>query len=112
MKIRFSFVLRLIILSFHLFFALTASSMADLLKGIEAQKRGDYETAIKEFESSADAGDKEAIFFLGNAYQNLLRETFKRKGDTKTIAQSAISALEPFALRGNSEAQYQPRTNL
>src|SRR5215467_10645215 len=85
---------------------LVPPSFGDLLKGFEAQKRGDYETAIKEFKSSADAGDEKAILFLGNAYENLLRETYKRSGDSKTVAQSAISALEPFALKGNSEAQY------
>ena len=58
-----------IVLSLVLQLILFAVSSADLLKGREAQKRGDYETAIKEFKSSADAGDEEAIFFLGNTYR-------------------------------------------
>ena len=78
-------------------------SFGDLLKGFEAQKHGDYETAITEFKSSANAGDEKAILFLGNSYQNLLRETYKRRGDSKTVAQSAIAALEPFALKGNRD---------
>ena len=107
MKQEYSFGLPSIVFSLIGLLFLAPFSFADLLKGFEAQKRGDYETAIKEFKSSADAGDEKAIFFLGTSYKDLLRDTYKRGGDRKPIAQAAISALEPFALRGNSEAQYQ-----
>jgi TPR repeat protein len=98
--------LRAIVLSLLFHPMLAAFSFADILKGFEARQRGDFETAIKEFKSSADAGDEKAILFLGNAYEDLLRETFKRQGDTKTVAQSAIAVLKPFASRGDREAQY------
>ena len=48
---------------------LPALSWADFLAGLEAADRGDYHTAIKEFQLSAERGDVKARYSLGVMYQ-------------------------------------------
>ena len=46
-----------------------ALGWADFLAGLEAADRGDYHTAIKEFQFSAEWGDVKARYSLGVMYQ-------------------------------------------
>ena len=52
------------------FLALSFVSLArcDVQKALDAQKRGDYETARKEFQALADKGDDKAMIDLGVMY--------------------------------------------
>jgi uncharacterized protein len=81
-------------------------TQADVGEGALALKRGDYEVAVKEFKSAATSGNEPALRLLGHAYVALIRETAKRHGAFKAVAESAIRDLEPFAERGNKDALY------
>ena len=48
---------------------LTPPAWADFQAGLEAADRGDYHTAIKEFQLSAERGDVKAQYNLGVMYQ-------------------------------------------
>ncbi len=48
---------------------LAAPAWADFQAGLEAADRGDYHTAIKEFQLSAERGDVKAQYNLGVMYQ-------------------------------------------
>lgn len=98
--------LRAIVLSLLFHFIPATFLFADILKGFEARQRGDLETAIKEFKSSADAGDERAIRWLGSTYREYIREISKGRGESKEVVQAAIATLKPFASSGHSEAQY------
>ena len=56
-------------------------TQADVGEGASALKRGDYETAVKEFKAVAASGNDPAVALLGRAYVGLIRETAKRRGD-------------------------------
>ncbi len=51
------------------FFTLLAPAWADFQAGLEAADRGDYHTAVKEFQLSAKWGDVKARYNLGVMYQ-------------------------------------------
>ena len=48
---------------------LTPPAWADFQAGLEAADRGDYPTAVKEFQLSAERGDVKAQYNLGVMYQ-------------------------------------------
>ncbi len=48
---------------------LTPPAWADFQAGLEAADRGDYHTAVKEFQLSAERGDVKARYNLGVMYQ-------------------------------------------
>ncbi|MFC4254504.1 sporulation protein [Altererythrobacter xixiisoli] len=48
---------------------LTAPAQADVKAGVDAWSRGDYTTAVREWEGPAQAGDADAMFNLGQAYR-------------------------------------------
>ena len=48
---------------------LAAQASADTKTGVDAWTRGDYATAIKEWQASALRGDADALFNLGQAYK-------------------------------------------
>jgi len=48
---------------------LAAPTWADFQAGLEAADRGDYRTAVKEFQLSAERGDVKARYSLGVMYQ-------------------------------------------
>ncbi len=50
-------------------FMLTTTTWADFQAGIEAADRGDYHTAVEEFQLSAERGDVKARYNLGVMYQ-------------------------------------------
>ena len=52
-----------------LVFMLTITAWADFQAGLEAADRGDYHTAVKEFQLSAERGDVKARYNLGVMYQ-------------------------------------------
>ncbi len=52
-----------------LVFMLTTTTWADFQAGIEAADRGDYHTAVEEFQLSAERGDVKARYSLGVMYQ-------------------------------------------
>jgi TPR repeat protein len=79
---------------------------ADRLDGMRALARGEFEVAIKEFLPLAKEGDQDATLALGYAYEQLLIETRKNRGDSKAVADAAIRELEPLAQAQNKEAQY------
>lgn len=44
-------------------------ALADVKAGVDAWSRGDYATAVREWQSAADKGDADAQFNLGQAYR-------------------------------------------
>lgn len=48
---------------------LSSSALADTKAGVDAWTRGDYPTAIKEWQAAAAKGDIDALFNLGQAYK-------------------------------------------
>ena len=52
-----------------LVFMLATPVLADFQAGLEAADRGDYHTAVKEFQLSAERGDVKARYNLGVMYQ-------------------------------------------
>jgi len=46
-----------------------APALADVKTGVDAWSRGDYTTAVREWEGLAAAGDPDAMFNLGQAYR-------------------------------------------
>jgi hypothetical protein len=46
-----------------------APALADVKNGVDAWSRGDYATAVQEWENLAAAGDPDAMFNLGQAYR-------------------------------------------
>ena len=57
----------LVFLTFFLF--LTVPSHADFQAGKNAYDRGDYETALKEWQPLAEQGDAKAQLFIGYMYE-------------------------------------------
>ncbi len=53
-----------------LLFALVPAAGADLDRGIEAYNSGDYATALREFQTRAEAGDDQAQLLLGLMHDN------------------------------------------
>ncbi|SMM98051.1 hypothetical protein SPONN_974 [uncultured Candidatus Thioglobus sp.] len=51
-----------------LILALTLNASADFKKGFNAAQRGDYKTALKEYEAAAAQGDINAKLVLGGLY--------------------------------------------
>ena len=51
-----------------LVFMLATPAWADFLAGLDAYKRGDYDTAMKEWRPLAEQGEAEAQWFLGSMY--------------------------------------------
>lgn len=49
--------------------ALTAPALADTRSGVEAWSRGDYASALREWQDQATKGDADALFNLGQAYK-------------------------------------------
>ncbi|WEK46066.1 MAG: SPOR domain-containing protein [Candidatus Andeanibacterium colombiense] len=49
--------------------ACAAPALADVKDGVDAWSRGDYPTAVKEWQAPADKGDPDAMFNLGQAYR-------------------------------------------
>ena len=64
MSLRFSIVLALSIL------CLAAPAWADYRAGMDAYARGDYATALREWQPLAEQGDPSAQFYLGLLYEN------------------------------------------
>jgi peptidoglycan hydrolase-like protein with peptidoglycan-binding domain len=60
--------MRQLITIFIFFIGITANAQADLNAGLDAYKKKDYRTALKEFKLLADQGDADAQFFLGHMY--------------------------------------------
>ena len=58
-----------LLLSAIIFLASASSAYAGFDAGVAAYQRGDFETAIKEFEPAAEAGDATAQFTLGYMHQ-------------------------------------------
>ena len=71
--------------------------LADWEKGLDAYEKGDYETAIKEWERLASQGDADAQYNLGHMYQSGL-------GVTQDFGM-AIKWYILAAKQGDSEAQ-------
>jgi len=44
-------------------------ALADVKAGVDAWSRGDYATAVREWQGPAEAGDADALFNLGQAYR-------------------------------------------
>ena len=51
-----------------LFLGLAASASADVEKGVEAWKRGEYRAALEQFRPAAEQGDARAQFYVAEAY--------------------------------------------
>lgn len=47
----------------------TGPALADVKAGVDAWSKGDYSTAVREWEGPAAAGDSDAMFNLGQAYR-------------------------------------------
>lgn len=111
--------------------ALVASgALADTKAGVDAWSRGDYSTAVREWEAEAARGDADALFNLGQAYklgrgvkQDLARaEQLYAEAAAKGHLQAsdnqalllfqrgererAMPMLEAAAARGDARAQY------
>jgi len=50
-------------------FAFTIPALADVKTGVDAWSRGDYASALHEWQPYADKGDADALFNLGQAYK-------------------------------------------
>ena len=86
----------LLILCTTLFVGMPA--FADLDKGWDAYEKGDYETALREFQPLAEQGDAVAQYFLGLLYYNGFG-----------VVQDYQQALKWYTLsaeQGDSDAQY------
>lgn len=62
--------IRFLIVVMMLLTSLTASVLADNVKGEEAYAAGNYEVALAEFTKAADEGDINAKFNLGVMYEH------------------------------------------
>jgi len=49
--------------------AFTIPAQADVKTGVDAWSRGDYASALREWQPYADKGDADALFNLGQAYK-------------------------------------------
>ncbi|WP_164852711.1 SPOR domain-containing protein [Novosphingobium umbonatum] len=112
------------------FSAFTIPAQADVKTGVDAWSRGDYATALREWQPYADKGDADALFNLGQAYklgrgvpQDMVKaEMLYAKAAAKGHAQAgdnyglllyqrgektaALPYLRAGADRGNSSALY------
>ena len=76
----------------------TAPAFSDFDKGYDAYQKGDYKTALREWQPFAEQGDAEAQFFLGLMY-------YKGEG----VPQDNKEAVKWFNLsieQGNRDAQF------
>ena len=55
--------------------AATLAIAADYEAGVDAYKRGDYATALREFQPLAEQGDADAQYYLGVMYERCLLYT-------------------------------------
>lgn len=92
-------ILRIILIMATWSFIATVHSFAGPYEdGIEAAKRGDYETALKTFRSLADDGDPQGQTGLGRMYQ-------EGQGVPQDYAEAA-NWYRRAAEQGNAEGQY------
>ncbi|CBE68066.1 MAG: hypothetical protein F9K13_13810 [Candidatus Methylomirabilis oxygeniifera] len=86
--------------------AISSPASTDFLQGLSAFRNGDYEAAIREFRSSAHVGDNQVLKWLGQSYLELARATLKHGGDYRSVIDTGIRDLHPFAEEGKSESEY------
>ncbi len=77
---------------------LTPPAWADFQAGLEAADRGDYHTAVKEFQLSAERGDVKARYNLGVMYQLGL--------GVPQVDQEAVRWYRLAAEQGDASAQF------
>src|SRR4051794_546719 len=75
------------------------AALADAAAGRQAFEKGDYKRAFTEWQSSADHGDAESQFGLGNIYE-------QGAGDLKQDYKRADYWYRKAAEQGNTEALY------
>jgi TPR repeat protein len=79
------------------FICLSAPAWADFKAGMDAHQRGDYATALREWQPLAEQGDALAQYNLGLLYDN-------GRGVQKDYAQ-ALQWYEKAAVQGHADAQ-------
>ena len=86
-----------------LLFTLTSNVVwsADFKKGLEAAQRGDFVTALREWEPLAEQGDPYAQYNLGNMYLN--GDAFSQ--DYKTAIETAEKWFRLAAEQGHTDAK-------
>lgn len=93
-------VFAVLLLTLVLLLTAPRSAFADLEAGLEAKKRGDYETAYKELLPLAEAGNAEAQYRIVDVIFAIFRDTTKAETFGK-----AFYFLELAAKQGHTEAQ-------
>jgi len=78
-------------------FMLATPVLADFQAGLDAYKRGDYDTAMTEWRPLAEQGDAEAQWFLGSMY-------YQGKGVPQDD-QEAVRWYRQAAEQGDADAQ-------